>query len=300
MIKVTSFYKFFPLSKKDLKNLKTELFAKGKSLQIRGLIILGEEGINATLSGYKTQLEAYKKEIDALFNQSFSYKDSFCKKWNFKLLSIKIKDEIVYVGKPYPHLKERNQHLSPKEWEQKLNQNVQVLDVRNDYEINIGKFKNAQDLKLKNFSEFPQKIDQMSLNKNQETLIYCTGGIRCEKALEIMKEKGFKQVYQLQGGILNYLKEYPHSQFKDQCFVFDHRVSLDQSLTPSIKYTLCPHCGQPANVPIDCSHCGKPATVCTLCLNQSRLNKTCSKNCIYHFEKGHQCKKKYTPSAALT
>ena len=131
------------------------------------------------------------------------------------------------------------------------------------------------------------------MDKNKETLIYCTGGIRCEKALPIMKEQGFKKIYQLEEGILNYLKKHPNSYFKKDCFVFDHRVALNQNLEASQNYTLCPHCGQPGDQKISCKHCNKPETICKICLKTSPHYKTCSKNCAHHFKEGHTCHKKY-------
>ena len=264
-----------------------------QSLNIKGLIVIGEEGLNATLCGKEELLENCKQHISCLFGKKFFWKDSYCEKWSFKRLSVKIKKEIINIGKTYPLLKTKNQYLSPKEWEEKLKNKVQVLDLRNTYEVEIGRFKEAQDLNIESFQELPKKLENLKIDKNKETLIYCTGGIRCEKAIEIMKDKGFKQVYQLEGGILNYLKEYPHSHFEKECFVFDHRVALDQKLQASKKYSLCPHCGQPGNLNILCKHCEKPAVVCKLCRDQSFHYETCSKNCAYHFKSGHKCRKKY-------
>ena len=291
MIKVTSFYKFFPIKQSALDGIKKDLMDKGLKLNVRGLILLAEEGINTTVSGAPQSLEQYKKELESLLKQEFFFKDSECEDWNFKMLSIKIKKEIINVGAQYPHLKEQNNHLSPSQWESKMKEGAQVLDVRNDYEVEVGKFKQAKDLNIENFKEFPNKIDESNLDKQKDTLIYCTGGIRCEKAIEIMKDKGFKKVYQLNGGIINYLKDYPNSQFQDECFVFDHRVCVDQNLQTSKKYKLCPHCGQPGYTVINCVHCQKKAFVCDKCLDKSKNYKTCSKNCSYHFKHGHKCKK---------
>jgi len=294
MIKVTSFYKFFNLTQKELSQFKTKLKKQGQILNIKGLVLLGNEGINATLCGEAHFIEQYKIYLNQLFNQNFSYNDSSCKKWNFKLLSVKVKPEIVTIGQSYPHLKNYNTHLTPQEWQSKLKTSPQIVDVRNTYEVCIGKFKQAQNLQMESFKEFPEKIVNLKLDKTKDTLIYCTGGIRCEKAAEIMKHKGFKKIYQLKGGIISYLKKYPNLDFQGECFVFDHRVAVDQNLKPSQKYSLCPHCGQPGSIDIVCNHCEKPAQVCSCCLNQKSYNKTCSKNCAYHFKLGHKCYKKFT------
>lgn len=295
MIEVNTFYKFFPIEKNSLKGIKTKIEDRALALEIRGLVLLAEEGINATVAGQKEALKNFLNEIESLFKEKFFYKHSKCENWNFKMFSVKIKDEIINVGFKDPHLKQNNNHLSPKDWEDRLSKDVQIIDIRNDYEVEIGKFKQAQNLKIENFKDFPNKLDglldEKKVDKSKDSLIYCTGGIRCEKAIEIMKGKGFKKIYQLEGGIINYLKEYPNSYFEGECFVFDHRVSLNQTLKASKKYKLCPHCGQPGEQTINCNHCQKEAVVCQKCLDKSKHYKTCSKNCNYHFVKGHQCLK---------
>ncbi len=293
MIKVTSFYKFFPIEEKNLKPYKAKLIKKAQNLNIRGLALFAEEGLNATFCGAEKPLESCKKYISQLFGETFFWKDSCCEKWNFKRLSVKIKKEIINIGEKCPGSKDNNGHLSPKEWEEKLKTKAQVLDVRNNYEVDLGKFKTAQDLNIESFQEFPERLKNLKMDKNKETLIYCTGGIRCEKAIEFMKNKGFKKVYQLKGGILNYLKEYPNSYFEKECFVFDHRTALDQELKASKKYSLCPHCGQPGNIKISCKHCEKPSIICKLCKQSFFYYQTCSKNCAYHLKSGHICRKKH-------
>ena len=293
MFKATSFYKFFPINKKNLKSYQTKLKKQAQSLNLRGLILIGEEGINASLCGKEKSLEECKKQICQLFGKQFFWKDSYCKKWSFKRLSVRIKKEVINIGRTYLHLKKNNRHLSPKEWENKLKKKVQILDLRNSYEVKLGQFKGAKNLDIESFQEFPKKLGHLEIDKQKETLIYCTGGIRCEKATEIMKDKGFKTIYQLEGGILNYLKEYPDSQFEKECFVFDHRVALDQNLQASKRYSLCPHCGQPGDLNITCKHCEKPAMICKLCKGRFSYCETCSKNCAYHFKSGHKCRKKY-------
>ena len=299
MIKVTSFYKFFPIEKNRLKNYRRELLEKAKNSNIRGLALIAEEGINATFCGKEKDLENYKNKISGLFGEKFFWKDSHCEKWNFKLLSIKIKKEIINTGKDYLLLEANNSSLSPQKWEEKLKNQAQVLDIRNNYEVELGRFKGAKDLNMDTFQELSDKLEGLDMDKSKETLIYCTGGIRCEKAIEIMKNKGFQKVYQLKGGILNYLKKFPHSYFEKECFVFDHRVAVDQNLQATKKYSLCPHCGQPGDLHIVCKHCKKPAVICRYCQNQLTHFKTCSKNCAYHFEKGHKCRNPKPTQKAL-
>jgi UPF0176 protein len=167
---------------------------------------------------------------------------------------------------------------------------VVVLDTRNDYEVDIGKFKNARDFRTKEFQEFPESLKQSDIHPDQKVLIYCTGGIRCEKAILAMEEQGYKNVYQLDGGILNYLKEYPDGAFDGECFVFDYRVAVDSRLEPSQQYTLCPHCGQPAGGPvIQCEQCGRDEVICSSCTASGEA--TCSKNCSHHRKIGSKSRK---------
>ncbi len=300
---IVSFYRFTPFSKSDLKKVHTELMTKGKEKEIVGLILLSKEGINATLSGKKESIDTYLGILEQVTHiNDFFYKKSPSSIPAFKQLRIKIKKEIITFGKKEVSADFGFHNLEPDEWESMLNEKqVTVLDIRNDYEVEVGQFKKAKALGLKEFSEFSQKIKSAALPKEQKTLLYCTGGIRCEKAIIEMRKQGFKELYQLKGGILNYLKLFPKSRFEGECFVFDHRVAVDQKLKPSQKYSLCPHCGQAAAEPIHCVHCGKKTKVCKHCLKkQISYLKTCTKNCAYHFRMGHKCKTGKTNTNELT
>lgn len=293
MFQVSSFYKFFPIKKDELKKQQLNITNCCKNLKIKGLVLISEEGLNGAFCGQKNSIEQLKKELSCFFNEDFFWKDSKSSISAFKRLAVKIKKEIINIGRECHASSENNGHLSPKDWEKKLKQKPQILDVRNNYEVELGRFQSAKDLSMDNFQEFEGKLDKLEMNKEKDTLIYCTGGIRCEKAIEIMKDKGFQKVYQLNGGILNYLKEFPDSQFEEECFVFDHRVSLNQKLEMEGKYSLCPHCGQPGEQAVSCKQCEKPSIVCKKCKKKSKHHETCSKNCAYHFKQGHACRKKY-------
>ena len=283
---IVSFYHFTPFSKSQLNTLQKELEKQGEN--ITGLILLGTEGINATLFGTKEDLENYLKKVEQLTNiKDFFYKKSPAKISAFKALRIKVKKEIIAFKKSSVSAEFGFHNLEPEEWEAMLNeQEVTLLDIRNDYEVDIGQFKKAKNLNLKEFSEFPEKVKSAGLSKEQKTLLYCTGGIRCEKAIAEMKKQGFKEVYQLKGGILHYLKSFPNKSFEGECFVFDRRAAVDQNLNPSQKYSLCPHCGQAGGEMITCMQCGKKAKVCQHCLNKKQDHlTTCTKNCAYHFQR---------------
>ncbi|MCY4513235.1 MAG: hypothetical protein OXB86_06070, partial [Bdellovibrionales bacterium] len=161
MIKVTTFYKFFFIPETRLENIQSLLKKEGHHLNIRGLILIGTEGINATVSGLSDKLEQYKTIMQTLFPQEeLFYKDSLSETWNFKRLSVKIKPEIVSVGKPEILLHkqdtpQKNDTLSPEKWDREIENKSQVLDVRNNYETALGKFQEAQELDLDQFNEFP-------------------------------------------------------------------------------------------------------------------------------------------------
>jgi len=289
---VCTFYHYCSLPVEHLNNLSKTIYSKGPGL--RGLILLSEEGINATLVGslrhLKRYLQVLRKETGIPIQARWQASNS----WGFKKLRIKIKKELVTSGKKELSPFSNNTHLTPSRWEVALKEKPILLDIRNNYEVRVGKFEKALDLNLDQFKNFPQKLKQSQIPKDKKVLIYCTGGIRCEKALNEMKNQGFTQVQQLKGGVLNYLKEFPNSRFKGNLFVFDHRVTLDQKLKPSPRYKLCPHCGQAGDQSLFCQHCNKECVVCSLCMNKDKIHQTCSKNCAYHYKHGHRYKAKNT------
>ena len=304
---IVSFYHFVSFPGQKLKKMSDMLMKNGEEWKITGLILLSTEGINATISGKSENISKYLKTIEQLTGiNDFFYKKSATELPAFKKLKVKMKREIITFRKKSAK-KEASasfgfHDLEPDEWESILNENqVTVLDIRNDYEVELGQFKKAKHLDLKEFNEFPQKIKSSALPKEQKTLLYCTGGIRCEKAIAEMKKQGFKELYQLKGGIIHYLKSFPNKSFRGECFVFDHRVAVDQNLKSSSKYSLCPHCGQAAGKHIKCGHCGKQTKICKKCLEKKQpYLMTCTKNCAHHFRMKHKCKKHqsgtHTPS----
>lgn len=291
---IVSFYRFISFPKSDLKEMRLKLIKEGEERKVLGLILLSTEGINATISGRHKYINDYLQTVEQITGiDDFFYKKSPSVIPAFKKLRVKVKREIITFKKSDLSASFGFYDLEPEEWESMLNENqVTILDIRNDYEVELGRFKKAKNLKLKEFSEFPEKLRSAKLSREQKTLLYCTGGIRCEKAIAEMQKQGFKEVYQLKGGILHYLKFFPNESFKGECFVFDHRVAVDQSLKPSVKYSLCPHCGQAAGEKIKCVHCGKQTKICKNCQRKSlKYLMTCTKNCAHHFQLGHKCKK---------
>lgn len=269
-----------------LEDLRARLESSGRELGIKGLVILAHEGINGTVAGTTREaIEAWLRFAErTLQSPALSPKWSEAEFLPFRRFGVRIREEIVTLGKPevQPLPPKSETHLSPEEWNRALKEeNTVVLDTRNWYETQIGTFKGAIDPKLNEFSEFDQYLEAAPLERDKKYLIFCTGGIRCEKAIVEMHNNGFKNVFQLDGGILNYLEKFPNQEFEGECFVFDHRVAIDQKLQPSQKYKLCPHCGQPGDLKIDCVRCEAPATICKACATEAH-HQTCSKNCAHH------------------
>ena len=287
---VLSFYKFIDISQEDLLDLKKSLEELTNFLKTKGLILIGKEGINATISGEKTALSQIKSFLNERIGKDnpIFYKESLCDFLPFKRMKVKVREEIIKMKPMHPEdIKETSKHLSPKEWHQALMEDKGLfLDVRNWYETQIGTFEGAQVLNIENFANFIDAFKEINIAKDQPIYTFCTGGIRCEKANVEMQKMGYQHTYQLEGGILSYLQNYvgdKDSRWQGECFVFDHRVAVDQSMQPSKVYCLCPHCGQPGKNILDCRQCGQSTKVCDACLTTSKFH-TCSKNCAYHYQ----------------
>lgn len=292
---ITAFYYFIPVQNpQELESLKSDLSTLATKIKLNGLVILGKEGINATVASDSSEgMQELKSWILSRFHPAkILFKDSFSDLPPFRRFSVKIREEIVTLKTPEltPDMRQ-NHHLSPQEWEKVMKEeDVIIVDTRNWYEYKIGTFQGAINPKIDQFTEFPEWIEQQNYDKNKKMLIFCTGGIRCEKGILEMQRRGFQNVYQLEGGILNYLeqkskKPEEESLWKGECFVFDHRVAVDEKLQPSKRYQLCPHCGQPAEQLVQCSRCDSRTCICEDCLKKPFVAETCSKNCAYHFEK---------------
>ncbi len=303
---IKTFYAFSPLSESSLANMSQMLAQKAAETNIIGLMILGKEGFNTTLaSTNESALDEFILEIKTVIGivETSLIKKSSSDKRPFRRFDVKVRDEIVTFERAEFVPKGEHRHLSPADWNTYLDRDdVVVIDTRNYYETEIGKFKNALDFEIEEFVEFSDKIKTLDTDREKPHLIYCTGGIRCEKAIYEMEAQGFKNVFQLEGGILNYLEQYPDKNFDGECFVFDSRVAVDQKLQPSQQYSLCPHCGDISSEAQDCLKCDHHFLLCKKCLEKSAEDttlKTCSKNCRHHYKlrpdrKGPHQKQFYT------
>jgi UPF0176 protein len=237
-------YKFISLN--GLSVLRTQLFEQCGSLHLKGTILLSKEGININLAGLKQNMSHFLSFLknDSRF-EDISFHESYSNTLPFKRLKIKIKKEIITLRKPEadPVFK-RAPSLSPALFKQWLDEkrDVTLLDTRNDYEVRFGTFTHAVNLAIADFCEFPTSLDK--IERDKPIVMFCTGGIRCEKAALYLIEQGCNQVYQLDGGILGYFAKVGGAHYEGECFVFDERVSVDATL--NVNHTIqCKNCHGP-------------------------------------------------------
>ncbi len=286
MFKVTTFYRFCGWQPPTVDQHVSKLETLCAQLPIQGLIIIGNEGINGTVAALPEEIDSFKEALrDFEGLEEITFKDSPSTFMPFRRLKIDRREEIVTLDKPEIIPNGKRRHLSPAEWQRTLdNEEVLLLDTRNWYETQLGMFEGAIDPQITKFSEFPEYVSKHPLPKGKKILMYCTGGIRCEKALIEMQSQGYDNVYQLDGGILEYLNQFPDKSFKGECYVFDKRVAVTQHLDPSPQYKLCPHCGDPADKKISCDNCEEQAIICESC-SSIAIRNSCSKNCKYHLSR---------------
>ena len=246
MFKVFGFYKFIKI--KSLKRNKDLLQKFLTSNNIRGTIIIAKEGLNGTISGGVKDIDKIIKKLKFLFSfKKFDNSNESKSKFQpFHKPKVKIKKEVVPMNLTL-NSKDRNiqTHLDPKEWNKLIkNKDTHIIDTRKPFEYKVGTFKKSVNPNINNFRDFPKYLNK--LKKNKPVAMFCTGGIRCEKTSVYLKKKGFKNIYQLNGGILNYLKKIkkPESLWKGECFVFDNRISLKHELKIGT-YSMCSGCRMP-------------------------------------------------------
>ncbi|MEG3864202.1 rhodanese-related sulfurtransferase [Microcoleus sp. AT8-B1] len=261
-------YKFVELP--DFAELKAPLLDCCNNNNVKGTILLAQEGINGTIAGSSEGVHAVLAFLrsDPRF-ADLVHKESFSEKAPFYRLKIRLKREIVTMGVPdiNPRLM-AGKYVKPDEWNKLLDDpDVVVVDVRNDFEVSMGTFEGAINPKTKSFSELPEWVRRETALRNKpKVAMFCTGGIRCEKSTAFLRSQGFEEVYHLEGGILKYLETVPEaeSRWEGECFVFDERVSVGQDLKPG-NYELCRGCRHPISqedkaselfvLGVSCPHC---------------------------------------------
>jgi UPF0176 protein len=237
-------YKFTTLT--DLPSLQALLMQCGCHLSLKGTILISAEGININLAGTISNLTEFKRILrnDHVFSD-MTFRESYSNTIPFKRFKVKIKKEIITMRQPdiQPE-KQSVENISPEQFKKWLDEkkDITILDTRNAYEVEFGTFENAIHLGLNDFSEFNDA--SQSLTKEKPVVMFCTGGIRCEKAGLDLLDKGFPTVYQLAGGILNYFAKVGGEHYDGECFVFDERVSLNSNLQIT-GTTQCKQCQGP-------------------------------------------------------
>ncbi|MFC0188592.1 rhodanese-related sulfurtransferase [Fictibacillus aquaticus] len=288
MYEVLLFYKYVDIE--DPAAFKEEHLDFCKSHGIVGRIIVAKEGINGTVSGTLEQMEAYRIHLrsdERLKDIVFKVEQN--KEQAFKKIKIKIKPEIVNLNLDddvNPN-ETTGKHLSPKEWLEAMQQDdVVILDARNTYEYDLGHFKNAIRPDIETFRELPEWIRKnFTKYKDKKVLTYCTGGIRCEKFSRFLVKEGFKDVSQLDGGIITYGydSEVKGKLWDGKCYVFDERISVPVNRTGEEEVVgKCCHCSLPEERYVKCGNpeCNKHLLMCKDC--EAKQKRSCSKKCAEH------------------
>ena len=248
---ISTFYKFLVLE--NYKELKIKFDKSLSKTNIKGTILLANEGVNGTIAGSESDLKKFFLYMDK-FSQfkDITPKFSYSNKNPFLRMKVRLKKEIVTIGISEVNPSHQvGKYLNVEEWNELLNESDRmIIDTRNDYEVSIGTFKNSINPKIKSFKNFPNWVQKnlidKKVSKKSKIGMFCTGGIRCEKSTSYLKQLGFENVFHLEGGILKYLENVKsdENEWKGECFVFDYRVSLNDSLEKG-EYDMCYACRMP-------------------------------------------------------
>jgi UPF0176 protein len=279
--RVLLYYKYVVVE--DPEKFRDEHLSWCLNNNIKGRIFIAKEGINGTVSGkipdienYKAELKSYKIFEDIVFKEDEAADNAFLK------MHIRIKNEIVNSNLKETSLANGGKRLSPDELLKlyESGKDFIIVDTRNWYESKIGKFKNAVTLPMNNFRQWPEAAESLKEFKEKTVVTYCTGGIRCEKASAYLVERGFKNVYQLDGGIINYTKKFPDTYWEGGIFVFDERRVVEPNSKDELKYiSNCYFCGEPASYYINCHNldCDRIIVSCHKCKVEN--DYCCSDEC---------------------
>ncbi len=245
---VAAFYRFVALD--DHAQLRESIQKRCDELDLMGTILLAEEGINGTISGSEKGVRLLFESLGADKRlHDIPYKESWAHEQPFYRMKVRLKKEIVSLGVAGVDPNRMvGEYVPPAQWNALISKkNVRLIDTRNHYEFNLGSFKGAEDPETGSFRDFPEWVSRnLDQESDQEIAMFCTGGIRCEKATSYLLELGFKNVYHLDGGILSYLESVNEedSLWRGDCFVFDNRVSVEHDLTEG-DFQVCPACRMP-------------------------------------------------------
>ena len=274
------FYKFAVIE--NPQKFRDWLLGVCEDIELKGRILVAEEGLNGSVSGNAVQVEKFKGALrgDERFSDIL-FKEDVGVSHPFKKMMVKVKKVVLNMGEEI-NIENTGKYLSPKEFLEiydENDENLIILDTRNEYESRVGKFKNAITPNIDSFREFPKFVEELADKKDKKIVMYCTGGIRCEKASAYMKEQGFKDVSQLHGGILTFGKEFPDTVWEGTCFVFDKRMTsaINKEETPVGNCWLCE---VSCDLYKDCANdlCNDFCVVCVNC--EQEYGGCCSKDCF--------------------
>jgi len=275
MFKVITFYKYIELENPRYWMHKFRWICN--ELNLLGRILIAEEGVNGAVCGEIDCIKEFKKKIkESEIFSDLTFREMESEEQVYHKLTVKIRDEIVVFGEKID-LSKRGTHIEPEELKAMIDnkENLVLLDARDEYEHKIGKFKNALTLPIENFKDFPKTVNILEPYKNDKIVMYCTGGVRCEKSSAFLKQNGFENIYQLKGGIINFINKYPGEYFEGSCFVFDDRLTASNGRPISI----CVHCGNKNDRYMNCHNldCDRLFVCCDGC--GSKNNFCCSIKC---------------------
>lgn len=267
-IVISALYKFVPLP--DYKEMRDAIHENMEQNGVRGTLLLAAEGINGTIAGTRDGMDQVLAFLRAYPELSdLEHKESFADEIPFHRLKVRLKKEIVTIGlKNVDPTEVVGTYVQPKEWNELISDpEVMLIDTRNEYEYGVGTFQGAVNPHTYAFRQFPDYVKKnLDPAKHKKVAMFCTGGIRCEKASSLMLELGFEEVYHLKGGILKYLEEVPQDQsmWEGECFVFDDRVTVNHDLLPG-EHEMCFACKRPLSpeelahpdyhIGVSCQHC---------------------------------------------
>jgi UPF0176 protein len=269
-------YKFITIP--DRNNLREPFKHKCDSLELKGTILLSHEGINIFVAGLESNIITFRNWVieDERFND-ISFKESTSDSQPFNRMNVRLKNEIISVGLPnFDRIDSEDGRIFPNELHQRLsnNEDIVLLDTRNTYETRLGSFHNSIELGIKTFRAFPEAVANMDDSfKNKQIVMFCTGGVRCEKASVIMRDAGFTNIRQLEGGILGYFQEVGGDHWDGECFVFDKRVALKPDLTET-GTTVCFACREPLLPEQQLDPAYLPGISCSYCIDRVQLQTT--------------------------
>ncbi len=277
-IHILLFYKFVEID--NAEEFRDKHLEFCKNLGIKGKILIAKEGINGSVSGTIEQTEAYKKELTS--DEKFSdveFKEEIGIFHPFRKMVVKVKDEIIRIDKELD-MSKKGDYISPKELLDlyEKGEEVLILDTRNNYEYEVGRFKGAMKSEIETFRQFPEFVERLKEFKEKPVVMYCTGGIRCEKASAYMVQQGFKNVKQLHGGVIKFCQQFPNTAWEGSCFVFDDR--LTSNVGQKDELNKCLHCKTSCDLMRNCKNakCNKMIFICPNC--REEMHSCCSEKCV--------------------